>query len=213
VTFTCDAILFDMDGTVIDSGDCVNRQWERWAARRGIELAGVLAISHGRRTVETMRGLIPEDELQSELSHFIAAEAADLADITAICGAAELAAQIPRERWAVVTSSSLPVAEARLRHTGFPAPGALVTADDVEHGKPHPEPWLKAAAALDIEPERCLVFEDANSGIRAACAAGMQVIGVRWSRERLECEHQIGSFADVAVDFDTALRVTVPDLP
>jgi sugar-phosphatase len=160
-----------------------------------------------------MRRLIPEDEVESELARFVAAEAADLADIAAIRGAAEFAARIPRQRWAVVTSSSHAVAEARLRQTCFPLPGALVTAEDVLHGKPDPEPWLKAAATLGFEPRSCLVFEDANSGIRAARAAGMPVIGVRWSREKLECEYQIGDFDDVSLAIDDRLRVTVPDLP
>jgi sugar-phosphatase len=213
VIFGCDAILFDMDGTLIDSGVCVNRQWERWARKRQIDPAAVLAVSHGRRTVETMRILLPGDDVSADLEEFIEGEAADLQDVGCIPGAIDVAAQLPRERWAVVTSSARPVAVARLRHTGFPLPGALVTADDVEHGKPHPEPWLKAAADLGYAPGRCLVFEDANSGIQAACAAGMHVVGVRWSRERLECAYQIGSFADVRVEVRDELRVTIPDLP
>jgi sugar-phosphatase len=206
-SFLCEAILFDMDGTLIDSGVCVNRQWERWADRRGLDVSAVLALSHGRRTVETMRLLLPEEDVSADLAEFIEGEAADLQDIGCIPGARELASQLPRERWAVVTSSARPVAVVRLAHTGFPAPGALITADDVKRGKPHPEPWLKAAAALGYPPERCLVFEDANSGMEAARAAGMQVIGVRWSRERLNCTHQIASFADVRVEIGDDLRV------
>lgn len=209
MTFACDAVLFDMDGTIIDSGACVDRQWERWAARRGIDPAALLAVSHGRRTVETMQLLLPGEDVTTELEAFVAAEAADLADIRVMAGAAELAAQLPRDRWAVVTSSSRAVAEARLGATCFPAPGVLITADDVSHGKPHPEPWLKAAAALQFPASRCLVFEDANSGIQAARAAGMAVIGVKWSRERLNCEHQIADFADVRVISEGELRVTI----
>jgi mannitol-1-/sugar-/sorbitol-6-phosphatase len=213
VIFSCDAILFDMDGTLIDSGVCVNRQWERWAEKRGLDPATVLAVSHGRRTVETMKLLLPDEDVSADLSEFIAAETADLHDVGCIPGAAELASRVPRERWAVVTSSARPVAAARLAHTGFPSPGALITADDVERGKPHPEPWLQAATALGYAPERCLVFEDANSGIQAACAAGMQVVGVRWSRERLDCAYRIASFADVRVEIGGELCVTIPDLP
>ena len=110
-------------------------------------------------------------------------------------------------------AAAYPVAAARLAHTGFPSPGALITADDVQHGKPHPEPWLKAAAALGYPPARCLVFEDANSGIQAASAAGMQVIGVRWARERLDCAYQIATFSDVTTELGDELRVTIPDPP
>ena len=213
MTFYCDAVLFDMDGTLIDSGICVNRQWERWAGRRKLDASMVFAVSHGRRTVETMRLLLPGTDVSADLEEFVAGEADDLVDIGCIAGALELASRLPRERWAVVTSSAYRVATARLAHTGFPKPGALVTADDVERGKPHPEPWLRAASALGYAPHRCLVFEDANSGVAAAHAAGMQIIGVRWSRERLDCPHQIESFADVSIDFTDDMRVTIPDLP
>lgn len=198
-----------MDGTIVDSGACVERQWARWASRYGIPMNDVLAVSHGRRTIETMRLLVPQVDHMAEAREFLAGEAADLEGIRPFEGAGALMASLPIDRWAVVTSSSENVARVRLRHCGFPEPQVLVTADHVRNGKPHPEPWLTAARLLGLEPARCLVIEDANSGIRGAVAAGMQVIGVGWAREALECEHRIESFAELRVEIDDgAVRVS-----
>ena len=186
-----------MDGTLIDSGRCVERQWARWARRHGLSIDDVMRVAHGRRTIETMRALAPHLEQPAELHRFLSDEAADLEDICPFEGAAEMLASLPLNRWAIVTSSSEAVARARLRHCAFPEPRVLVAADHVEHGKPHPEPYLTAARLLGHAPEDCVVLEDANSGIAAARAAGMRVFGVAWSREQLECETRLNSFRDL----------------
>jgi mannitol-1-/sugar-/sorbitol-6-phosphatase len=207
---SCDAVLFDMDGTIVDSNACVVRQWQRWAKRHGLDVDRVLAVSHGRRTIETMRMLAPGVDLEIEAERFILEEAADLDDITAVAGAVDLIRGMPRERWAVVTSSPRSVARPRLQCAGFPEPRVLITADDVARGKPDPEPYLTAAQRLGFAPERCLVFEDANSGVESARAAGMQVIGVDYlHREQLDCEHVIGSLAVVRVHSAAELRITI----
>ena len=190
-----------MDGTLIDSGACVERQWARWAERHDFSLDEVMAVSHGRRTIETMRLLAPHVEQPAELESFLRDEAADLLGVVAFEGAAELLASLPADRWAIVTSSSEAVARARLHHCGFPDPHVLVSAEHVEHGKPHPEPYLTAARLLGVPPDDCIVLEDANSGIAAARAAGMQAIGVAWSRETLECDTRIRSFRDLSLRF------------
>jgi sugar-phosphatase len=208
--FTCDAILFDMDGTIVDSNACVIRQWRRWAARHGLDLDRVLEVSHGRRTIETMRIVAPELDHEAEVERFITEEAGDLAGIAAVTGAVEVVRGVPPNRWGVVTSSPRSVTEPRLRCAGFPAPAVLIAADDVALGKPNPDPYLTAARRLGVAPERCLVFEDANSGLQSARAAGMQVIGIDYShREQLECEHVIASFACVRVEVAGELRITI----
>ena len=190
-----------MDGTLIDSGTCVERQWARWAQRHGLDLDDVMRLSHGRRTIETMLALTPHLEQPLELERFLAEEAADLEDISPFEGAREFLDSLPPDRWAIVTSSSQTVARARLRHCAFPEPRVLVAADHVAHGKPHPEPYLTAARLLGHRPEDCIVVEDANSGIAAARAAGMRVVGVAWAREPLDCETQIRRFRDLRVQF------------
>jgi sugar-phosphatase len=210
VILVCDAALFDMDGTIVDSNACVVRQWRRWAARHGLDIDRVLERSHGRRTIETMRELAPDLDHASEVRRFIADEAADLDDIASVPGAVELVRRLPAGRWGVVTSSPRAVAEPRLRCAGFPQPGVLVTADDVVNGKPDPESYVTAARTLGVVPGRCLVFEDANSGLHAARAAGMTVVGVDYThREELECEHIIRSFEVVRIEIGEELRVAI----
>lgn len=197
-----------MDGTLIDSGACVERQWARWADRHGLALSDVMHVSHGRRTIETMRLLAPHLDHAEELERFVRDEAADLENVQAFEGAARLLASLPADRWAIVTSSSEAVARARLPHCGFPEPRVLVTADHVRRGKPDPEPYLTAARLLGHCPQDCVVFEDANSGIAAARAAGMTVIGVSWAREQLNCDVRIESFDQIRIEAGLRVHIT-----
>jgi sugar-phosphatase len=178
VRFECDALLFDLDGVLIDSTVCVVRHWKEWAAWHGVDLDLILAHAHGRRTVETMRLVAPHLPVEEESARFAAMEAQDAEGVVAIDGARDLLAALPPDAWAVVTSGSRAVATARMGKAALPVPGILVGADDVSRGKPDPEPYLLAAQRLRLSPGRCLVIEDAPAGIEAARRAGMQVIAV-----------------------------------
>lgn len=167
-----------------------------------------MRVSHGRRTVETMQLLAPHLDQANELRQFLQDEAADLEDVHAFDGAARLLASLPADRWAIVTSSSEAVAQARLQHCGFPEPRVLVTADHVKRGKPEPEPYLTAARLLGYRPHEYVVFEDANSGIAAARAAGMAVIGVAWAREQLNCDLMIESFDQIRIEPGLRIHIT-----
>jgi len=178
IKFRCSAILFDLDGVLIDSTRSVDRQWRAWAREQGIDEEKVMAIAHGVRTVEVIRAVAPHLNADAEVRRLESREAEDQVDVTVMPGAAGLIATIPEGRWAVVTSGTRPLATARMRLGGLPVPRVLVTADDVTNGKPHPEPYLKAAELLGVKPGDGLVIEDAPAGIRSAHAGAMKVIAL-----------------------------------
>ena len=174
----CRAILFDLDGVLVDSTACVERHWRMWAQRHGLDAEYVLADSHGRRTIDTIRAVAPELATEAEAARLEQEEALDTVGIVAAPGAAELLTALQSVPWAVVTSGSRLMATTRLRFTELPIPQVLITADDVEQGKPAPEGYLKAANLLGINPQDCIVIEDAPPGIEAGRAAHATVIGV-----------------------------------
>jgi sugar-phosphatase len=173
-----DAILFDLDGVLIDSSACILRHWQVWAQKHDLNLAAIMQVAHGRMTVETMRLVAPHLDVEAEARRFEAAEAVDTDGIIAIEGAAELLKSLPPDGWTIVTSGSRTLATNRLICTGLPVPRFFITADDVKNGKPHPEPYLAGAIALGVSPAGCVVIEDAPAGIAAAHSAGMRTIAI-----------------------------------
>ena len=175
-TLECEALLLDLDGVLVDSGASTERAWRLWAEKRELDAEEILKIAHGRRTVETVQLVAPHLSAEEELTILEDIEAEDVASIGEIPGAAKLLPALPAERWAVVTSGTRKLATSRLHQMSLPVPRVLVSAEDVVNGKPDPECYLKAAQLLDVNPEGCVVVEDAPAGIEAAHAAGMRVI-------------------------------------
>jgi sugar-phosphatase len=205
---TCSAILFDLDGVLVESQHAVERQWTLWAREHGLDPAEVIHVAHGRPSIATIREVLPQGDPGAENRKMEERELADMEGVRAIAGTADLLAAIPPDRWAVVTSGTRRLATKRLRHAGLPAPRHMVSASDIVNGKPHPEPYLKGAAALGFPPQECLAIEDAPSGIEAARAAGMRTIGVPTTYARQE----LGA-ADFVVKRLSDLRVTVINTP
>ncbi|WP_172885559.1 HAD-IA family hydrolase [Jiangella sp. DSM 45060] len=205
-----DAILLDLDGTLVDSIDSIARCWLRWCREYDVDPAG-LAAAHGRTTADIVADLLPGPMVSAALARIDQMEIEDAVTVRAMPGAAELLASIPADRRAVVTSGSAVIAAARMRAAGLTPPGVVVTADDVLRGKPHPEPYLLGAQRLGVEPGRCVVVEDAPSGIAAARAAGMAVVGVVSTHEarQLEADLVAGSPAEVRIDGTGPLLVDV----
>lgn len=186
VDFVCKAVLFDMDGVLVDSTIAIQHHWQVWADRHGLDVRKVMAVAHGRRTLETIGMIAPHLDAVYETDQIEAAEAADPEGVVVIEGARQLLQALPYQRWAIATSGTRGVAENRIRLTGLPMPQVLVTANDVRCGKPHPEPYLLAASQLAVEPRHCIVVEDAPAGIQAARSAGMRVIAVASTHARAE---------------------------
>lgn len=179
-TFFCSAMLFDLDGVLVDSTVAVARWWRVWADENKIDVEKVLKVIHGRRTVEVVRLMAPHLDPEAEAKRIEqrASGHDDRDGVIVMPGAAELLKSLPGDRWAVVTSGTRRPALARLQSAGLPAPRVLVGADDVSNGKPAPEPYLKGAQLLGMKPAECLVIEDAPVGIQSGHAGAMKVIGI-----------------------------------
>jgi len=198
--FSAKAILFDMDGVLMDSTPSVERVWRIWAAKHELDPEHVASLAHGRRSIETIREVAPELNAEKENIIVEQMEIDDKEGVTALPGAAELLAHLPTDRFAIVTSATRPLAVARLGYAGIPVPRHIITANDVVHGKPSPEPFLKGAALLGFAPADCLVFEDSPAGIASARSAGMKAIALQttYPADQLHAAHAIiGNLADV----------------
>lgn len=184
--FECRAILFDLDGVLVDSTAYIEDQWRRWATAKGLAAEPFLQVCHGRRAVETIRLAAPDLDAEAEVAAFKPEDLGASSSLRPMEGAARLLRTLPTESWAVATSGPRAVATERLRQANLPLPSVLVCAEDVLHGKPSPDVYLIAAAALAVSPRDCIVIEDAPPGIEAARAAGMGVIALTTTHRRSE---------------------------
>lgn len=195
----CAAVLFDLDGVLVDSTAHIERQWSDWAASKGLDPEPFLRVCHGRRAVETIRLAAPQLDAEAEVARF-RDQPVDNVALVPLPGARDLLDILAGAPWAIVTSGARRFALARLAAAELPTPLILVSAEDVRRGKPSPEGYLRAAELLGVPPDDCLVFEDAPPGIAAARAAGARVIGVATTHppEALGDAHAIvSSLADV----------------
>jgi sugar-phosphatase len=200
--FQARALLFDMDGVLLDSRPIVERTWRRWAERHGLAAESILNVAHGRRTRDTLQAGAPGLATDEEVAWLDAAELEDFEGIRPIAGAQALISSLPSSRWTVVTSAGRELAMRRLDAIALALPAHAVTGDDVQRGKPAPDGYLLAAARLGVNAEDCLVIEDAPPGIRAGHASGARVIAVTttYPREAL-------ADADLIIPDLNALRV------
>jgi mannitol-1-/sugar-/sorbitol-6-phosphatase len=185
----CSALLFDLDGVLIDSTPAVKRVWHRWAVEHSFDPEAVVQMAHGRPSRATIRELLPNSDVDRENREVERREMEDLDGVVLLPGARELLSALPPERWTIATSCTRPLAEVRLRAAGLPVPGTIVTSSDVKIGKPDPEPYLKAAAKLGFSASDCIVVEDASAGVRAGKAAGARVIAFLTTMIRRELEN------------------------
>ena len=181
---TVGAVLFDLDGVIVESREATERVWLGWAAHHGIEPDELRAAMHGVRSAEVVAALRPELDAAAESAEIERRQAEDVVGLRAIPGAAAALASLDPARVAVVTSATRTLALARLRAVGVEPPAVVVFAEDVHRGKPDPEGYLTAARLLGVAPTSALVVEDAPPGIEAARAAGMACVAVESTHPR-----------------------------
>ena len=171
-------LLFDLDGTLIDSLAAVDRAWSHFAEKHGFAPEDVKARIHGRRSIDSIRELVPHVDAQAEDAWMRGLESADTAGVVALPGAKALLEALPLDRWCVVTSGTSDVARARMEAVGLPLPRFAVFGEDVVRGKPAPDPFLLGAERLGFAPADCLGFEDTDAGLGSVRAAGVRPVAV-----------------------------------
>lgn len=201
---TCGGLLFDLDGVLVDSTPAVERVWHKWALEHGFHPQEVVMNAHGRPSIATIREYLPNADHEAENRLVERAEIEDIGGVVPLPGALEFLTSLPPERWTIVTSCTRPLAEVRIRAAGLPVPKVFVTANDITHGKPHPEPYLKGASKLGLRPQDCVVLEDVPAGIQAGKSAGMPVIAMRTTVDEATLR---GAGADWVVDSCASLKV------
>ncbi|MEU3728986.1 HAD family hydrolase [Streptomyces sp. NPDC033538] len=201
------ALLFDNDGTLVSSLESVRRCWTRWAGEYGITAQEFARVElHGRPAAEIAADLLPADVVPKAVARIEQLEVEDVpgGGVRLLPGTWEFLDALPADRWAVVTSATRRLAEARLGAVGI-LPKALVAADDITRGKPDPEPYLLGARALGVDPAACVVFEDAPAGLQAGRAAGMTTVALATTHRADELD------ADLVVTDLSALSALVTD--
>lgn len=202
ITIERGAILFDMDGVLVDSSPVIERSWLMWAKDRSLDGSQVLKLIHGRTAVETIKLLAPSLDPYEQWKILIAQELSDARGAPAYDGVSAILSKLPVRSWAIVTSAPRAIALSRLSQSSLPQPDVLVCAEDVQKGKPKPDCYLKAALDLNVEASQCLVIEDSLPGIEAARAAGMEVVGVATTHQRsdlLRANYSIDRISQMSV--------------
>ena len=190
-------LLFDLDGVLVSSIPATERVWTAWAHRVGLDPEAVLTDIHGRRAIDSIRELVPQRDAEEERRWVERGEIEDTEGVDALPGADELLATLPDGTWGVVTSGTRALATARMGAAGLSVPDVLVCAEDVELGKPAPDPYLLGAERLGAKPAGCLVVEDAPAGVTAGQAAGMTVWAVLSTHSAQELEAADARFASL----------------
>lgn len=214
VTINVDSVLFDMDGTLINSSPAVVKAWELFAQKYPLDLEDILQSAHGMRTIDVLRKWckVPDSEIEAEVVRFETAilenaeaigAATGKSGIEVLPGVAKLLNDLSadkhthrdgEEKWAICTSSTYFYAGKAIPIAGLDTPNIFVTADSVKRGKPFPDPYLLGAEGCNASPFDSLVVEDAPTGIRAGKAAGCRVLATCTSHSAEELEKERPDF-------------------
>ncbi|RUP24078.1 putative glycerol-1-phosphatase [Jimgerdemannia flammicorona] len=207
-TFRTKCFLFDLDGTLIDTTPLVEAHWRNFAAEHNLDASVILATSHGRRTIDTIREHVPHIATEELVDKYEQAMARQKDGVALLPGVRAILKSLPSNCWAICTSASTYMAEARLNQCDVPIPHVVITADMVKKGKPDPEGYTMAGRELGFPPKECIVVEDAPAGVRAAKASGMRSIGLLTTHRR---EQLMEAEADVIVRDLSDVQVRIED--
>jgi len=183
------ALIFDLDGVLVDSTPVVERHWKRWAQKHDLNFEKVLKTAHGRRAVDTITKLRPSLDAKKEAEELALNESTDTQGLQIYEGAKSLLTSLPAGVWAIATSGTKRTAQTRLNFAELPVPNVLITAENVSHGKPDPEIYTLAASRLKAESERCIVVEDSPAGVKAAKKAGMYAVALSTTHDADQLKH------------------------
>jgi len=217
MVITTSALLFDLDGVLVDSTPAITRVWVRWALDHGFDPDKTVREAHGKPSLDSLRELLPDADHETMNLEMERREIEDLEGVVPLAGAVELLNSLPSDRWTIVTSCTRELAEVRVRAARLPQPPTMVTSSEITRGKPDPEPYLTGAAKLGFSPANCIVLEDVPAGIRSGKAAGARVIALRTTatEPELNCEKPdwiVDSCAAISAQFDATLgllRLTI----
>ncbi|MCY4233762.1 MAG: HAD-IA family hydrolase [Bacteroidetes bacterium] len=215
LSITCDAILFDLDGVLLDSNHIYEAHWELWANQRGISYSHILEVHHGRPVTETIQivapHLNPVEEAETYRDELLSSN--HLKQVCPFDGVSSILYKLPIDRWAIATSAPRSSAIEMLKHSKLPMPKVFVSGDDIAIGKPAPYPYLRAAWGLNHQIDRCVVIEDAPAGIQSGRSAGAHVIAVQTTNSAHslnEADTLINQITDLHIeDHESHLRLLV----
>ncbi len=214
LTLNCDAILFDLDGVLIDSNAVYEAQWIEWAGQRNVSREHILDVHHGRPVIETIRIVAPHLDAVAEAEFYRDSLLAGnfLEHVHSFPGVGSLLAGLPQDRWAIATSAPHESALRMLHHAALPIPKVFVSGDDIDRGKPAPDPYLQAARELQRKIEHCVVIEDAPAGVQSGQSAGAYVIAVQTTNTEESLKKAdliVNAMSDLWIeDMETCLQIS-----
>jgi sugar-phosphatase len=204
----CAGVLFDLDGTLVDSIQAVNRAWTTLAKRHNLDPFEVLERIHGRRALDSLKLFLEDSVAEAESLWLREQEVLDTHGVCALPGAVELIASLPPDRWAIVTSGTSDVARARLKAAGIPEPRVTVFGEEVDRGKPAPDPYLLGAERLGLAAQHIVAFEDTHAGLESIRSAGMTAIAVGLNHNPMVYDYRGVVFKAL----DTGFKLELPTL-
>ncbi|PVZ96670.1 hypothetical protein BB558_007410 [Smittium angustum] len=179
-TLTADGLLFDLDGTLINTIKCVEKYWHIFSKEHGIDVKELLKFSHGVQTIDVLNKFLPDN---IENNHILVTRVEDnivqdVEGVEVVPGTKELLNSINNDSWGIVTSGTDALARKRLEQMNIPVPKHFFTANNTKRSKPNPDGYIACAQSIGVDPANCIVFEDAPAGIKAGLTAGCTVIGI-----------------------------------